>query len=119
MRARDLFERAAAPAPVEAPPKPGVDPDVKPGSPPGREAPVKHPNPFRRRNPGKDPGPLPRPKACVEARQLFSRERAIKDGRANPLPDHDKEVSKWAKSQDTKAKALIQGQGKKNMIKGR
>jgi len=76
MNARSLFERAAGPAPVEAPPKPGV----KPGAPPTRPAP-KHPNPFRRRLPGRDPGPMPKPKACVEdigdaakkARSLFKR----------------------------------------------
>jgi len=102
MRARDLFERAAAPAPVEAPPKPGVKPDA-----PSRPAPTKHPNPFRRRNPGKDPGPMPKPKACVEAKSLFGRNKE-----ASPS-SHGKEVSKWAKSEDKKAKALIQGNEKK------
>ena len=91
MKARDLFERLAAPAPVEAPPKPGVRPDA----PPRPADPGKHPNPFRRRQrPGYDPGPLPKPKACIEtkAKELFSegykhpsREKAIKDGWASPL----------------------------------
>lgn len=65
MRARELFERAAAP--VEAPPKPGVKPGAppveRPGAPP---APGKHPNPFRRRRHGTEPGPMPKPKACAE-----------------------------------------------------
>lgn len=64
MKARELFERSAAP--VEAPPKPGVKPGAppveRPGAPP---APGKHPNPFRRRWTG--PQPTPRPaKACAE-----------------------------------------------------
>ena len=91
MKARQLFERAAAP--VEAPPKPAVKPDVKPAE-PGRPAtPSKHPNPFRRRRaPGEDPGPMPRPKACVEAKALFGRKKvparpdARKQGIARPLP---------------------------------
>lgn len=129
MRARDLFERAAAP--TEAPPKPGVKPGAppveRPSAPP---APGKHPNPFRRRHPGKEPGPMPKPKACVEAvaktlittkpksfptskpksfpatpPKRFNRDSAIKHGRAKPLPD-DKTALKGAIKKgknDTKA----------------
>jgi len=73
MKARDLFERAG-PAPVEAPPKPGVKPGAPPA--PSRPAPTKYPNPFRRRrSPGIQPGPMPKPKACAEsqAKSLFGR----------------------------------------------
>lgn len=65
MKARNLFERLG-PAPVEAPPKPGVKPGAPPRERPGT-SPGKHPNPFRRRWTG--PKPTPRPaKACVESR---------------------------------------------------
>lgn len=66
MKARELFERAAAP--TEAPPKPGTTPAAPPKERPGRPAPGKHPNPFRRRRHGTEPGPMPKPKACVEAK---------------------------------------------------
>lgn len=84
MRARELFERAAAP--VETPAKPDVKPSAppveRPGTPP---APGKHPNPFRRRRHGTEPGPMPKPKACAEA--MFNRDRAIEYGRAKPLEE--------------------------------
>jgi hypothetical protein len=99
MKARELFERSAAP--VEAPPKPGVKPGAppveRPGAPP---APGKHPNPFRRRWTG--PKPTPRPaKACAEA--LFNRDRAIKFGRAKPLSSDAANVKKAAQKEKTHA----------------
>ena len=100
MKARELFERSAAP--VEAPPKPGVKPGAppveRPGAPP---APGKHPNPFRRRRHGTEPGPMPKPKSCAEA--LFNRDRAIKFGRAKPLSSDAANVKKAAAQEKTHA----------------
>jgi len=84
MNARSLFERAAGPAPVEAPPKPGV----KPGTPPARPAP-KHPNPFRRRLPGRDPGPMPKPKACAEPAEAGTARSMFKPSSARPMPQRE------------------------------
>lgn len=73
MKARQIIERLAAPAP--APTKPATRPGAPaptPKAPPPR--PKKYPNPFRRRE--IRPGEEPAPKACREskARDLLNLE---------------------------------------------
>jgi hypothetical protein len=64
MKARAQLERlyGGGPAPVEAPPKPGIKPGVRPAERPGAPGPGRRQSPLRRKDikPGQEPAPKSR-----------------------------------------------------------